>query len=236
MLGSPSLFVVHRLEGKRDARRGPASPSVCGSDKGLWLWRMAWSGGRSARALTDERCDQCPTVTDVGRGCCRMSSRPAAVAFLLEKTPHGRGRVAGNERHHRAARVDLRHHRPCPRLPPGDRVPAHRVRGHAQLLQEDGLQPGHELGRARQLPLHPGGARALERLLAIAYLPIAYAVMLSFFKKTAFNPAMSWVGLANYRYILEEPELWNAFWRSRTCPSRTRSCSASSRRRPSTRP
>src|SRR6266404_6220024 len=63
MLGSPSLFVVHRLEGKWDARRGPASPSVCGSDKGLWLWRMAWSGGRSARALTDERCDQCPTVT-----------------------------------------------------------------------------------------------------------------------------------------------------------------------------
>jgi len=48
----------------------------------------------------------------------------------------------------------------------------------------------------------------------IAYLPIAYAVMLSLFKKTAFNPAMKWVGLANYRFILEEPELWNAFWRS----------------------
>ncbi len=57
-------------------------------------------------------------------------------------------------------------------------------------------------------------APALVFLLVIAYLPIAYAVMLSFFKKTAFNPAMSWVGLANYRYILEEPELWNAFWRS----------------------
>src|SRR5258705_9258232 len=57
-------------------------------------------------------------------------------------------------------------------------------------------------------------APALIFLLVIAYLPIAYAVMLSFFKKTAFNPAMKWVGLANYRYILEEPELWNAFWRS----------------------
>ena len=57
-------------------------------------------------------------------------------------------------------------------------------------------------------------APALAFLLVIAYLPIAYAVMLSFFKKTAFNPAMKWVGLANYRYILEEPELWNAFWRS----------------------
>ncbi len=57
-------------------------------------------------------------------------------------------------------------------------------------------------------------APALVFLLVIAYLPIAYAVMLSFFKKTAFNPAMKWVGLANYRYILEEPELWSAFWRS----------------------
>jgi multiple sugar transport system permease protein len=57
-------------------------------------------------------------------------------------------------------------------------------------------------------------APALIFLLVIAYLPIAYAVMLSFFKKTAFNPSMKWVGLANYRYILEEPELWNAFWRS----------------------
>src|SRR6185436_4545401 len=57
-------------------------------------------------------------------------------------------------------------------------------------------------------------APALLFLLVIAYLPIAYAVSLSFFKKTAFNPAMKWVGLANYRYILDEPELWSAFWRS----------------------
>ena len=57
-------------------------------------------------------------------------------------------------------------------------------------------------------------APALVFLLVIAYLPIAYAVMLSFFKKNAFNPTMKWVGFANYRYILEEPELWNAFWRS----------------------
>src|SRR5512143_628531 len=57
-------------------------------------------------------------------------------------------------------------------------------------------------------------APALVFLLVIAYLPIAYAVMLSFFKKTAFNPAMKWVGLANYHFIFDEPELWNAFWRS----------------------
>jgi multiple sugar transport system permease protein len=57
-------------------------------------------------------------------------------------------------------------------------------------------------------------APALVFLLVIAYLPIAYAVALSFFKKTAFNPVMKWVGLDNYRFILEEPELWNAFGRS----------------------
>src|SRR6185503_4957989 len=57
-------------------------------------------------------------------------------------------------------------------------------------------------------------APALVFLLVIAYLPIAYAVSLSFFRKTAFNPTTKWVGLANYRYILEQPELWNAFWRS----------------------
>jgi multiple sugar transport system permease protein len=57
-------------------------------------------------------------------------------------------------------------------------------------------------------------APALVFLLVIAYLPIAYAVMLSFFRKTAFNPAMRWVGLDNYRFILDEPELWSAFWRS----------------------
>ena len=55
---------------------------------------------------------------------------------------------------------------------------------------------------------------ALLFLAVVAYLPIAYAVALSFFKKTAFNPAMKWVGANNYRLILEEPELWNAFGRS----------------------
>ncbi len=55
---------------------------------------------------------------------------------------------------------------------------------------------------------------ALVFLAVVAYLPIAYAVALSFFKKSAFNPAMKWAGVSNYRYILEEPELWAAFGRS----------------------
>src|SRR5262249_27446726 len=57
-------------------------------------------------------------------------------------------------------------------------------------------------------------APALVFLLVIAYLPIAYAIALSFFKKNAFNPAMTWAGLANYHALFEEPELWSAFWRS----------------------
>src|SRR5260370_35261359 len=38
--------------------------------------------------------------------------------------------------------------------------------------------------------------------------------MLCFIMKASDTPSMNWVGLANYRYMLEEPELWNAFWRS----------------------
>ncbi|MCI0546182.1 MAG: sugar ABC transporter permease [Candidatus Rokubacteria bacterium] len=69
-------------------------------------------------------------------------------------------------------------------------------------------------GRERGLWVLGTTGPALVFLALIAYLPIAYAVALSFFKKTAFNPALTWVGLDNYRVILEEPELWNAFWRS----------------------
>ena len=57
-------------------------------------------------------------------------------------------------------------------------------------------------------------APALLFLLAIAYLPIGYAVALSFFKKTAFSPAMTWTGLDNYVFVGGEPELWASLWRS----------------------
>jgi multiple sugar transport system permease protein len=55
---------------------------------------------------------------------------------------------------------------------------------------------------------------ALFFLAAVAYVPIAYAIGLSFFRKTAFNPRITWTGLANYRWIVEEPDLWTALWRS----------------------
>src|SRR4026209_2421986 len=57
-------------------------------------------------------------------------------------------------------------------------------------------------------------APALVFLLVIAYLPIGYAVAVSFFNETAVHPAMTWAGLDNYRYIFNEPELWHAFGRS----------------------
>ncbi|MGH7321469.1 MAG: carbohydrate ABC transporter permease [Candidatus Rokuibacteriota bacterium] len=57
-------------------------------------------------------------------------------------------------------------------------------------------------------------APALLFLTVVAYLPILYAVALSFFKKTAFNPAMTWIGLANYRFVVAEADLWQSLWRS----------------------
>jgi multiple sugar transport system permease protein len=48
----------------------------------------------------------------------------------------------------------------------------------------------------------------------MAYLPIGYAVALSFFKKTAFSPAMTWIGVENYAIIAGDPELWRSLARS----------------------
>ncbi len=55
---------------------------------------------------------------------------------------------------------------------------------------------------------------ALLFLTLIAYLPITYAIAVSFFKKTAFSPKMSWVGLKNYVWLLEETDLWAGLGRS----------------------
>jgi ABC-type sugar transport system permease subunit len=51
-------------------------------------------------------------------------------------------------------------------------------------------------------------------LAVVAYLPIGYAIALSFVKKTAFSPVTTFSGLRNYRLIVEEPDLWAALWRS----------------------
>ena len=55
---------------------------------------------------------------------------------------------------------------------------------------------------------------ALLFLTVVAYLPILYAIGISFFKKTAFSPTMSWAGIRNYSFILGEAEFWAALGRS----------------------
>jgi multiple sugar transport system permease protein len=52
-------------------------------------------------------------------------------------------------------------------------------------------------------------------LLALAaYAPILYAIALGFFKKTAFSPTMSWIGVANFLELLDDKGLWRALLRS----------------------
>ncbi len=68
--------------------------------------------------------------------------------------------------------------------------------------------------RQRRLWILGTTGPALFLLVVIAYLPILYAMSLSFFKKTAFSPQMSWVGLQNYKWLLAEQDLWGALVRS----------------------
>src|SRR6185436_11138750 len=51
-------------------------------------------------------------------------------------------------------------------------------------------------------------------LAVVAYLPIGYAIALSFLKKTAFSSGSTFAGLRNYALIVEEADLWSALWRS----------------------
>ncbi len=55
---------------------------------------------------------------------------------------------------------------------------------------------------------------ALVLLIAVAYLPIIYAITLGFYHKTAFNPDMNWAGAYNFLTVLGDKELWSALGRS----------------------
>jgi multiple sugar transport system permease protein len=57
-------------------------------------------------------------------------------------------------------------------------------------------------------------APAVLFLALVAYVPIGYAVVLSFMKKGAFASTATFSGLRNYYLIVEEPDLWSALWRS----------------------
>lgn len=55
---------------------------------------------------------------------------------------------------------------------------------------------------------------ALILLIVTAYLPIIYALTLAFYNRTAFDPVASWAGLANFRWLMGQRELWASLWRS----------------------
>src|SRR3546814_65247 len=55
---------------------------------------------------------------------------------------------------------------------------------------------------------------ALILLLITAYLPIVYALTLAFYYKSAFSPDMTWAGLDNFGWLIFQPDLWAALWRS----------------------
>lgn len=55
---------------------------------------------------------------------------------------------------------------------------------------------------------------ALVLLVAVAYLPILYAITLGFYHKTAFDPAARWAGVENFLWLLQDADLWGALGRS----------------------
>lgn len=55
---------------------------------------------------------------------------------------------------------------------------------------------------------------ALVLLLVTAYLPIIYALTLSFHHRSAFDPHVTWAGLDNFAWMLKQRELWASLWRS----------------------
>jgi len=55
---------------------------------------------------------------------------------------------------------------------------------------------------------------ALILLVAVAYLPIIYAITLGFYHRTAFDPAARWAGLDNFLWLLQDEALWASLGRS----------------------
>jgi multiple sugar transport system permease protein len=55
---------------------------------------------------------------------------------------------------------------------------------------------------------------ALVLLVAVAYLPIIYAITLGFYHRTAFDPVARWAGLDNFLWLLQDEALWASLGRS----------------------
>lgn len=63
------------------------------------------------------------------------------------------------------------------------------------------------------MKINTGLLLLLPSLLALAilqFVPIGYAVWISFFERSLFDPTMTWVGVRNYSEILSDPDYWNS--------------------------
>jgi multiple sugar transport system permease protein len=54
---------------------------------------------------------------------------------------------------------------------------------------------------------------AVTLLLLLTLYPVLYGVWISFFNKHSFFPQQTFVGFANYLFLLNDPEFWAAVWR-----------------------
>lgn len=78
----------------------------------------------------------------------------------------------------------------------------------ARLSQEKGP-------KVKLSPAKIGVILILPSVLLICGLllyPVTYGIWLSFFKKHSFFPEQRFVGLANYAYLLHDPDFWTSLW------------------------
>ena len=54
---------------------------------------------------------------------------------------------------------------------------------------------------------------AVALLACLTLYPVFYGIWLSLQAKHSFFPQQSFVGLANYLYLLNDPEFWDSLWR-----------------------
>jgi len=69
--------------------------------------------------------------------------------------------------------------------------------------------------RSRRWPPSPGFLLLLPALLLLLCLtvyPVGYGIWISLFDKHALFPQERFVGLANYAYLLQDPQFWASLW------------------------
>lgn len=54
---------------------------------------------------------------------------------------------------------------------------------------------------------------AVLLLASLSLYPVLYGIWLSLHEKHSFFPQQTFIGLANYRYLWDDPEFWDSLWR-----------------------